>query len=118
MGVRIRRGFLSAARQNSSVLPPKSNLQTRRDSNGMPGVLTPRLVVPQSTRIHHRNCNISIITKLYLLRCNLKKSSVGEHASLKHHGSGHLFGGKKVNVKSYAVSKARAVLAMLFFASI
>jgi hypothetical protein len=90
----------------------------RRDSNGIPALLTPRLVVPQSTRIHHRNCNISIITKLYLLRGNLKISSVGEHVSLKHHGSGHLFGGKKVNEKRYAVRKAIAVSAMTFFASI
>src|ERR1700675_1565497 len=117
MGVRIRRGFPSAARQNSSVLLSECH-QTRRDSNGMLMLLTPRLVARQSTRIDQVNGNILIIAKLFVVSGNLKKSSVGEHASLKHYGQGIFFGGKKVNVKSYAVRKATPILAMAFVASI
>ncbi len=65
----------------------------------MAELLTPRFVVPLRHTFHYRNCNISIITKLYLLRGNLKKSSVGEHAGLKHPGSGHLWGVKSEREK-------------------
>jgi hypothetical protein len=64
------------------------------------------------------NGNILITTKLSMVRVNLKGKQCWRAWQFEASWSGIFLGVNKVNLKSYAVRKATAILAIAFFASI
>jgi PEGA domain-containing protein len=68
--------------------------------------------------MHHMNCNIATITKLYIVWSTLKNKWCKRARQFEASCFFGIFGGKKVNIKMYAVSRATALLAMVCVTSI